>query len=93
MDPLEGCIADLLKQFPRHRILAVVPTSERARAVEARFGEAVQAVRIGDQLLAHCFDSVVTEVRPTGSLEAWAMSALPTRMAPGAIMYRVGDAA
>lgn len=90
MDPLEGCIADLLKQFPTHRILAVVETGERARAVEARFdGAVVKAVVPGAALYAECFDAVVSEVEPASQLWDWCMEVLPTRVAPGgAIMYR-----
>lgn len=94
MDELEGCIAELLEQFPSYRILAVVSTAERAAQVEESFGSAVKAAVPCAALTAHIFDAIVSEIAPTEDIVDWVMNALPTRTVPGAtIMYHLAGAA
>ncbi|MFD5107111.1 hypothetical protein [Streptomyces cinereoruber] len=93
MDELEACIADLLKRFPGRTVLAVTETAERAAKLQLRFASTpVRAVKVGTSLLGGRFDSVVTDVKASAESWEWAMDVLPTRLAPGAVVYRVGDA-
>jgi len=95
MDPLEGCIADLLKQFPGQTILAVAKTAERAAALQAQFATSpVMVVPPCSPLYGGRFDSVVSELpRSEVMTLSWMANVLPTRMASGAIMYHVEGAA
>ena len=90
-DLLEGCVAELLEQFPGNHILAVVATARRAGEVQARFAQApVMVVPACSPMYAGRFDAVVTEM-PRSEVMAlsWMANVLPTRMAPGAVVYHV----
>lgn len=93
MDELEGCITELLEQFPGYRILAVVATPERRRQIQARFGETLHAVTPGAPLRGERYDAVVSEWKPSGAFETWAMASLATRLAPGGLVYHLPTAA